>query len=90
MSGITDSPDQPVTGGSAVALTALPCGPTGNILVTAHPLNTNVIRVGSASVSATRGQPLAAGASYTFFTTNASLLSAIVESGTGVLCTSAV
>ncbi len=91
MSGpVKSSPDQTITGGAAVPLTALPAGPSGQILVTAHPSNTNVIRVSSSDVATTRGQPFGAGASFFFTVSDASRLHAIVESGSGVLCATAV
>lgn len=85
---VVSSPDQAITGGVAVALTALAAGPNG-ILVTAHPNNTNVIRVSGSDVAVGQGQPLGAGASVAFNVANANLLSAIVESGSGKLCVSA-
>lgn len=69
-------------------LTACPAGPNG-VIVTAHPLNApgTVIRISDTNVSATRGHPLAPGASYTFGIANASGLYAISESGAAaVLC----
>ncbi len=94
MSNLPDSlptsADQTIT--TKAALTALAAGPNG-ILVTAHPLNApgTVIRVGDSNVSATRGHPLAPGASYTFGISNASGLQAISETGVAAkLCVGAV
>lgn len=67
----------------------IPAGPTG-ILVTAHPGNTVTIRVGDSAVTASQGQPFVKKASFTFATNNAKHLYAVAESGSGVLCVSAV
>ncbi len=83
------SPDQTIT--VKAQLTALAAGPNG-ILVTAHPLNAvgTVIRVGDTNVSATRGHPLAPGASFVFSIGNANQLYAISESSAAaVLCVGA-
>lgn len=84
---IKSSADQTVS--TKAPLTALPRGTSG-ILVTAHPGNGSVvIRVSGDDALAGTGQPLAAGASFLFTVANASMLSAIAESGSGKLCVSA-
>lgn len=74
---------------TAAALPSLAAGATG-ILVTAHPSNTVVIRIGDSAVSASKGQPFPAKASFVFTTNNASNLWAVTESGTAVLCVAPV
>ena len=80
-------PDYSVS--TIVQLTALAAKSQG-ILVTAHPSNTQVVRISGSDVSTTEGQPLGAGASFTFAVTNASILWAVAESGTQKICVSAV
>ncbi len=64
-------------------------GGTNGIVVTAHPTNIGIVRVGGSDTTASRGQPLGPGASYTFTVANANLLYAFGEvAGPNILCVS--
>jgi hypothetical protein len=84
---VASSPDQSVTTTGA-ALTALAAGATG-ILVTAHPSNTAIVRIGGPDTTSSRGQPFMPGSSYLFSVANASSLTAAAELGTQKVCASA-
>ena len=81
--------DYSITSGSATHLDSLVAVYQG-ILVTALSSNTKVVRISGSDVSTSKGQPLAPGASFVFPVSNANLLYAITDSGTQVLCVSAV
>lgn len=76
------------------ALPSLAAGPTG-ILITSHQSNTIAIRVSGSDVSSVRGQRFISsnelsGTSFIFSVTNANVLHVVSESGTGLLCISAI
>lgn len=77
--------------GTATAFLSLAAGPSGKILVTAHPSNSTAIaRVSGSDTATSKGTPFAAGASYAFDVANANMLKHIAESGSPVLCVTAV